>query len=218
MNKPLIISRYNIDSFPKLQRYWEILNETEKEFSFDAEGLWSYTPQTVAAEVASHIRDNHIVDLFCGAGGNSIGFAKAGKTVDAVDISRHRIEMAKHNSVKIGVSDKINFHNTDALLFLSKLQSVGTVFLDPPWGGEKHLQVEQFSFDHFLLDVKGILSTCFKVSKHIILKLPFNFNKNDLIVFDKNVKIVDHFLPCYSPNRAFFLTAHFSTDSGGSEQ
>lgn len=209
MNMPLLISEQNINLYPRLKRYWNILEETEKKFVFDPEGLWSYTPQLLATEIASQIPGNHMIDLFCGVGGNAIGFAKAGKRIDAVDSCHNRLSMAKINSLKANVFDKINFHYADAHSFISNLSEVDTIFMDPPWGGEKHRYLAQFCFKHFFGDIKALLWQCFEIAKDVILKLPFNFNTDELQSFGRKVKIVSHYIPEYDKGRPFFISAYF---------
>jgi|WetSurMetagenome_2_1015567.scaffolds.fasta_scaffold178360_1 trimethylguanosine synthase len=206
------ISKHNIGSYPKLKRYWDILDEWEKELLFDSEGLWSYIPQKLASEIAAHTMGAKcVVDLFCGVGGMAIGFAKAGKMVEAIDISKDRLKIAKLNVAKMGVTANVRFYHASALSFLANLQSAEVIFIDPPWGGEKYRQNNTFSFDNFLLDVRDILNRCIKISSHVILKLPFNFNLDELYSQNAKVKVIKRYIPSYKYNRELFLTAHYIT-------
>lgn len=67
----------------------------------DAPEAWySVTPEaaaTVMAGVARAGSGTIAIDLFCGAGGNTLALARAGATVIAVDISAERLADARHN-------------------------------------------------------------------------------------------------------------------------
>ena len=54
----------------------------------DLEGLYSMDLQEVAISVAQRIESTRVVDDFCGIGGASIAFARAGKLVDAIEIDQ----------------------------------------------------------------------------------------------------------------------------------
>lgn len=205
-----LISHHNINSYPELLRYWNNLDIEEKRLSFDQEGLWSYSPQMLAINIAHSIEGREIVDLFCGVGGSSIGFAKAEKHVVAIDISETRLKLAKLNSEKAGVKDKICFYNKDAFSFLKTLNKTDCVFLDPPWGGKIHREISHFSLKDFKLDVKQILEDSLKIAEKVIIKLPFNFRLQELLIFNKKFTVVEHHMPSYEQDRPFFITVHFS--------
>ena len=99
----------------------------------DDEGRWSLTPAAIALRIGEQARGRPVLDLGCGAGGNSIGFARAGSTVVAVERDAARLLSAQHNARVYGVEDKICFEHGDATAWLSKAQGQ-LVFVDPPWG------------------------------------------------------------------------------------
>lgn len=202
-----LISENNIDVYPNLKRYWNVLDALEKNLFFDYEGLQSYTSHNIALAIAQQVTGDHVVDLFCGVGGNSIGFAKMGKMVEAVDFSVNKLAMAHLNAEKFNVNTNINFINMEVSDFLTTLRVADTIFLDPPWGGSKHRSLEKFYFRNFQLDVESILQRCLKLAKHTIIKLPFNFDVNELSRFNKSVKITRHYLPNYILKRPMMLTA-----------
>lgn len=106
----------------------------------DEEGRWSLTPELLAARLGQEAAKvigpaGRVLDAGCGIGGNTIGFARAGLTVTAVDRDAERLAMARHNARLYGVADKITFRATDAAVALAD-GTYDLVFLDPPWGTE----------------------------------------------------------------------------------
>src|SRR4029079_8099373 len=69
----------------------------------------------------------------CGAGGNAIGFARAGCKVTAIESDALRLRMARHNAALYGVERRIAFVHGDARELVPSLQA-DLLFVDPPWG------------------------------------------------------------------------------------
>lgn len=99
----------------------------------DDEARWSLTPESLALEVGRRAAGRRVIDASCGAGGNAIGFARAGCAVEAVDLVPARLEDAAHNARVYGVADLIQWRAGDALQLLPSLAGE-LVFVDPPWG------------------------------------------------------------------------------------
>ncbi|MGB6219552.1 methyltransferase domain-containing protein [Haloferula sp.] len=99
----------------------------------DDEGRKSLTPEALALELAERARGRRVIDACAGAGGNAIGFARAGCKVLAIEINPGRLAMAKHNAALYGVADQIEFVQGDARELLPK-QDADLLFIDPPWG------------------------------------------------------------------------------------
>jgi trimethylguanosine synthase len=104
----------------------------------DAEGRWSLTPEVLALAVGRRAAralgpGATVLDAGCGAGGNAIGFARAGLRVVAVEQDAARLEMARHNAAIHGVTERIRFVRGDALATLARTDAALT-FVDPPWG------------------------------------------------------------------------------------
>lgn len=103
----------------------------------DEEGRWSLTPEALALEMGRALAERHpgatVLDAGCGAGGNTIGFARAGLRVIAVERDPGRLAMARSNATLYGVADRIRFLVGDATTFLSEL-NFDVLFCDPPWG------------------------------------------------------------------------------------
>lgn len=99
----------------------------------DAEGRRSLTPEAIALELGQRARGARVVDACAGAGGNAIGFARAGCEVIAVELDAARLVLARHNARVYGVQHRIRFVHADARDVLSSL-SAELLFVDPPWG------------------------------------------------------------------------------------
>jgi predicted RNA methylase len=100
----------------------------------DAEGRRSLTPEALALALGRRARRVRVVDACCGAGGNAIGFARAGCAVTAVERDEARLAMARHNAHLYGVASQIRFVVGDAREAIATLDA-DLLFVDPPWGG-----------------------------------------------------------------------------------
>ena len=118
---------------PRLQHYWDRLTERERKMMLDEEGLFSLALEAVALNIADKTPGDVVVDAFCGAGGSSIGFARKGKRVVAIDNNARRLNMARHNARLFVVEGSIEFIYGDCRDLISTLKA-DTVFLDPPLG------------------------------------------------------------------------------------
>lgn len=89
------------------------------------------TPEALALALGRRYAGQRVVDATCGAGGNAIGFARAGCAVVAVDANAARLAQARHNARIYGVEARIRFVHARA----EHLDLDGDVlFVDPPWG------------------------------------------------------------------------------------
>jgi hypothetical protein len=100
----------------------------------DPEGKVSLTPETLALQLGERARGMRVIDAFAGAGGNAIGFARAGCSVTAIELDEDRLAMARHNAGVYGVADRIRFIPGDARRVIAEHEA-DLLFLDPPWGG-----------------------------------------------------------------------------------
>lgn len=83
-----------------------------------------------------------IIDMFAGAGGNTIAFALSGRwsTVIGIEKDASAIACAQHNAEIYGVADQITFINEDSFSYLAANSpsidvSKTVIFASPPWGG-----------------------------------------------------------------------------------
>ena len=102
----------------------------------DDEGKVSLTPEALALEIGKRAWDagaRTVVDAGCGAGGNTIGFARAGLHVLAIERDAARLADARHNARLYGVEAQIRFVAGDAVA-LARANAADVLFVDPPWG------------------------------------------------------------------------------------
>lgn len=117
-------ARARRDTTPGFQRPGTRLDEV---------GRFSLTPEALALQIGKSVAGRRVLDLTCGAGGNAIGFARAGCEVIAVERDPHRLELARHNARIYGVQARITFIRGDALRACTE-HPCEVCFVDPPWG------------------------------------------------------------------------------------
>lgn len=101
-------------------------------------------PSEIAAELnrkglsRPHGAPRVIVDLFAGAGGNTIAFARAGHwdQVIGIELDAPTLACAQHNAAVYGVADRITWIHGDCMDFLNRLKSC-------PWTLDAALQLCQ---------------------------------------------------------------------------
>jgi len=106
---------------------------TRTDVRLDDEGRWSLTPEKLALALGQRAPAT-VVDATCGAGGNAIGFARAGARVIAIETDKHRAELARHNARVHGVADQVDVRVGDAAELLAGIDAE-LCFVDPPWEG-----------------------------------------------------------------------------------
>ena len=178
---------------PAMEKYWARLSPEEKQMRLDREALYSLVVQPAALRTASITPGQHVVDAFCGAGGSTIGFARAGKRVTAIEMNPERLEMARYNADLFGVSDRITFLQGDSLEILPRL-APSTVFLAPPWGGPEYAQQELFTLDAFSPNGHVLLNLALTCGESVVMQLPRNFDLNQFKPFRVEVTLSEDLL------------------------
>ncbi|TVQ89401.1 MAG: methyltransferase domain-containing protein [Deltaproteobacteria bacterium] len=123
-------ARARRDTSPGFTRRGARLDELGKRF---------LTPEALALAIGQRAAGRSVLDLTAGAGGNAIGFARAGCPVTAVEIDADRLALAQHNARIYQVADRIQWRRADALDVV-QTASADLVFVDPPWGGYDKLR------------------------------------------------------------------------------
>jgi hypothetical protein len=142
-------SSLTLDVRPRLQRtvvragrtrVARAMRETSPGFTrpgvrLDEEGRRSLTPERLALALGQRVAGKRVLDLCCGAGGNAIGFARAGCAVTAVELDGGRAAIARHNARRYDVD--VEVVQGDGLA-LAATHDADVLFVDPPWGGWDH--------------------------------------------------------------------------------
>lgn len=164
-----------------LYKYWckrfSLFSLFDAGIKLDRESWFSVTPEKVAIYTAMRCQCDVIIDAFCGAGGNSIQFAKTCQQVIAIDIDEKKIEMAKHNASIYGVANRIEFIVGDYFELASTLKA-DVVFLSPPWGGPQYLKEDVYDLEKSLLPLPASQLMAFtrQITPNIAIYLPRNTN------------------------------------------
>lgn len=164
-----------------MYKYWckrfSLFSLFDLGIKLDRESWFSVTPEKVAIYTAARCQCDVIVDAFCGAGGNTIQFAKTCGRVIAIDIDEKKIEMAKHNASIYGVADRIDFIVGDYFQMASTLKA-DVVFLSPPWGGPQYLNADVYDIEKSLLPLPAteLMAYSRKITPNIAMYLPRNTN------------------------------------------
>jgi trimethylguanosine synthase len=200
-------TRSSLQQSPYWERRYELFAQFDDGIQMDLESLYSVTPETIAMQQASLIQGNAVLDLFCGVGGNSIAFARSGKSVIAVESNTQRIAMAKHNARIYNVESQITFINQTAEQFLCSFDfsSIDVLFLDPPWGGPLYTTKRQFTLNDFSSNVQTTLECAIQTVTEILLKVPKQFDVDTLLSYGRPYRTIPH----YTNNQLIFLSIHF---------
>jgi trimethylguanosine synthase len=139
----------------------------------DDEGKFSLTPEKIALSLGKQAFPSTIIDACCGAGGNAIGFARAGCDVTAIELNSERLQLAKHNAKLYHVDHKIRFLQGDALTIV-KNSPADLLFIDPPWKDwdRESCSLADFVLLKHLLEQQQHKRTC----QQMWAKLPASFN------------------------------------------
>jgi len=165
--------------YPK--RY-TLFSRYDEGIQLDTVGWFSVTPECVAKYTAERLNFPLVVDLFSGVGGNSIQFALQGSVVVAVDISKERVEISRHNAQVYGVSEYINFINSDVLELPASVKG-DAVFISPPWGGTAYGDKEYYSlFREINPNMKKVVEKAMAISSKLCGNLPRNTIISELVV------------------------------------
>jgi RNA cap guanine-N2 methyltransferase len=139
------------------------------------EGRYSLTPEALALALGQRARGRAVIDACCGSGGNTIGFARAGSQVVAIELDRQRLEEARHNAAIYGVLERITFVQGDAREQLPRwatAQPEALCFVDPPWGSQYDKRASALA-DFPLLS--ALLALPATAERELWLKLPGSF-------------------------------------------
>ncbi|GAM90287.1 hypothetical protein ANO11243_083300 [Dothideomycetidae sp. 11243] len=143
-----------------IQKYWhqrhDLFSRYDEGVRLTDAAWFGVTPEAVAHRIAADIAlaappdAKTIIDLFAGAGGNTIALALSGRweQIFAIERDAATLECAKHNARLYGVENRIWFIHGDCFDVVRKrLKGVvkdAVLFGSPPWGGPGYRDEEVF--------------------------------------------------------------------------
>ncbi|KAL4752732.1 hypothetical protein BDW72DRAFT_170438 [Aspergillus terricola var. indicus] len=186
-----------------IQNYW---SQRYDLFSKYDDGIWltddawfGVTPEPVATKIAEQVarasppERKILVDVFAGAGGNTIAFARSGhwKRVYAIEKDPATLRCAQHNAEVYGVADKITWFQGNCFDVLKSqlrdLAPYSVLFASPPWGGPGYRSESVFDLRTMEPYSLNILYTEFSLfTQYVILYLPRTSDLNQLAAMVKN--------------------------------
>ncbi|XP_046968675.1 trimethylguanosine synthase [Vanessa cardui] len=198
----------------KMFKYWKkrhsLFHRFDEGIQLDRESWFSVTPESVARHIADKCGRDHVVDAFCGAGGNTIQFALTCKKVTAIDIDPAKIEMAKHNAAVYGVADRIEFIVGDFFEIAPTL-TADMVFLSPPWGGPNYSDNYEYDIETMLepKPASELMRIARDINSNIALYLPRNTRMDQILSIAQEVGGSVEVEQSYLDKRFIALTAYF---------
>lgn len=143
------------------------------------EGRFSLTPESLALALGAGARGRRVVDACCGSGGNTLGFARAGCEVTAIDLDPARIAEARHNARLYGVAERVRFLAGDARALVPGL-AADILFIDPPWADASGRYDKRRTTRESLPLLDQLLSLPLVGYGELWLKLPCSFDTRSI--------------------------------------
>jgi 16S rRNA G966 N2-methylase RsmD len=150
-------------------------NNNYNNLNYDEEGLWSITHPHNADNISRTILDysnkeDKIIDLTSGCGGNLISFGKYFNNVTGIEINKKRFNILTNNLKSYDYN--IHIINDDCMNYLDNLYDI--YFIDPPWGGPDYKLNNNLKLYLSNIELEEIID---KINnKLVIIKVPYNYN------------------------------------------
>ena len=188
-----ILSNYNKKKYFKFIYFANINNINLNHIKIHENSYFSITNYYDANYISNLIykyykkKDIIITDATAHVGGNTISFGLFNyKLIHSIEID-NKCSKFLLNNINCYKLKNIKVYNMDYLnIYLNLYQDV--VFIDPPWGGpdyKKEKKIDLFLSNINIIDIIYNLFTE-TLTSSILLKVPFNYNKNSLINKFKN--------------------------------
>jgi len=181
MNK-IINPEYNIldNVFP------DDKNIDKSKLKMTTEGIYSVSGK----EGAEYIRDiiynnmgmNKNITITDGTGNNgsdTLMLAKYFKQINSIELNQTNYEVLKHNIDVYGYKN-INLINGNTIEKLNELTQ-DVLLIDAPWGGKLYFKNPQLKLYLDNLELSDIYNQFKHKTKLFIVKVPFNYNINNLL-------------------------------------
>lgn len=203
---------YNIHNSSKLRYLLKGMNKLYfNNFKSDEVGLYSLTKFTQAQHITAQLckicnlnKDSVILDTCACVGGSAISFALRFKQCICLEIDKIRYNLLVNNTKYF---TNIISYNMDCLIYIKNIINAlveegkikkennklikttdyykyDLVFMDPPWGGIDYKQNKIMSLYLDEININKFIELSLLLSKYVSLRVPYNYNFNDLIDFN----------------------------------
>ncbi|KAL4709274.1 hypothetical protein ACJJTC_013334 [Scirpophaga incertulas] len=199
---------------PKMLKYWKkrhsLFHRFDEGIKLDLESWFSVTPESVAWHIAKKYAYHTVIDAFCGAGGNTIQFARTCQKVIAIDIDPVKVEMARHNAGVYGVAERVHFVVGDFFALAPQLEA-DMVFLSPPWGGPRYADNYEYDLETMLepKPASELIDITRNITTNFALYLPRNTKTDQLLSIAKEIGSSIEIEQSYLGKRYVAITAYF---------
>ena len=137
-------------------------------------------------------------DAFAGIGGDSIQLSKVFKSVNSIEKNKSRFDKLKNN-LSVYNRKNVTLYN-DSYVNLYKTLDNDVVYCDPPWGGINYFTEPNLNIfidgEPIAFYVNYLLTNVSRL-KLVVLKLPKNFDLQELLTDRKNVGYKIYYLNKY---------------------
>lgn len=131
-----------------------------------------------------------ITDATANMGGDSIKFSQHFKNVNSVEIINLHCEILKHNLKEYKI-DNVKVICSDYFDVMNNLEQ-DIIYFDPPWGGPDYKNFKHLKLKINNVSINKIANHLIQKTKLIAIKVPFNFDVNELTLHSKFNNIYVH--------------------------
>lgn len=163
------------------------INIDKSKLKMTSEGLYSVSGKDGATFITKiilkNIKNNKnitITDCTANNGSETLMFAKIFKSVNSIEINNINYEVLKNNIDVYGYKN-INLIKGNSIIELQKIEQ-DVIVIDAPWGGHDYKDKTQIKLYLDNLELSDIFNQFKKKAKLFILKVPFNYDINNLIL------------------------------------
>ncbi|EAR86341.2 RNA cap guanine-N2 methyltransferase (macronuclear) [Tetrahymena thermophila SB210] len=153
-----------------------------RNFKSDFDSQFNAIPEPICQYLSSRLKNQIVVDAFCGVGYNTVQFAKEASQVIAIDCNQVKVSHAKYNIESFKQQHKVEVIQSD-FLQMKKLKA-DTVVLHPDYK----------KFDNSISSSQGIdnsINLLTEVQPNLVeaLKLSFKISDSVVIILQKSCDI-----------------------------
>lgn len=202
-NESFLVKPDQVVKNRQLIKFWrrkkDLFSKFEEKPIFLTDELWySVTPENIAKFIAKFVKaslpdSTKVLDVFCGAGGNTIQLALEFEKVYGVDFSLDHLYCTYRNAEAYGVSDRIwlKYGSWEKISHQGRFSKIGIDFAfgSPPWGGVQYLRDDIYDLEYSLqpMGITKLLRSMVSVTPNVMLFLPRNSNLEQVSLATKQV-------------------------------